>query len=106
VHVWRGGGLTAAPFVGALFCHCKRCQRRSGTTRSTTAPLPGAFSVRARGDKVRVWNPDDGWLKAFCVDCASRTHTISPDDPTLLAIRLGCRDQDPGIRPQAHQFVA
>jgi hypothetical protein len=31
---------TAAPFVGALFCHCKRCQRRSGTTRSMTALCP------------------------------------------------------------------
>jgi len=44
--------------------------------------------------------------KAFCVDCGSHTHTISPDDPTLVAIRLGCLDQVPGIRPQAHQFVA
>jgi hypothetical protein len=33
-------------------------------------------------------------------------HTISPDDLTLVAIRLGCLDQDPGIGPQAHQFVA
>ena len=31
------GGLTAEPFVGALYCHCTRCQRRSGTTRSMTA---------------------------------------------------------------------
>jgi hypothetical protein len=23
-----------------------------------------------------------------------------------VAIRLGCLDEDPGIRPQAHQFVA
>jgi hypothetical protein len=44
--------------------------------------------------------------KAFCADCGSHTHTISPDDPTLVAIRLGCLDQDPGIRPQVHQFVA
>ena len=50
--------------------------------------------------------PGDGWLKAFCVECGSHTHTISPDDPTLVAIRMGCLDQDPGIRPQAHQFVA
>ena len=98
---------TAAPFLGALFCHCKRCQRRSGTTRSMTALCPaGAFSVTAGEDKVRVWDPGDRWIKAFCVDCGSHTHTISPDDPTLAAIRLGCLDQAPGIRPQAHQFVA
>lgn len=49
---------TAAPFVGALYCHCKRCQRRSGTTRSMTALCPpGAFSVTAGEVKVRVWDP-------------------------------------------------
>jgi Glutathione-dependent formaldehyde-activating enzyme len=70
-------------------------------------PSPaGAFSVTAGEDKLRVWDPGDGWLKAFCLDCGSHTHTISPDDPTLVAIRLGCLDRDPGIRPQAHQFVA
>jgi hypothetical protein len=98
---------SVAPFVGALYCHCKRCQRRSGTTRSMTALCPGgAFSVTAGEDKVRVWDPGDGWLKAFCIDCGSHTHTISPDDPALVAIRLGCLDADPGIRPQVHQFVA
>jgi hypothetical protein len=98
---------TAAPFIGALYCHCKRCQRRSGTTRSMTALCPpGAFSVAAGEDKVQVWDPGDGWLKAFCVKCGSHTHTVSPDDPTLVAIRLGCLDQDAGIRPQVHQFVA
>ena len=79
---------TAAPFVGALFCHRKRCQRRSGTTRSMTALCPPvAFSVSAGEDKMRIWDPGDGWLKAFCVDCGSHTHTISRDDPTLVAIR-------------------
>ena|SRR5215207_5261460 len=100
---------TAEPFLGALYCHCTRCQRRSGTTRSMTALCPpGAFSITAGEDKVREWNPGGGWIKAFCAECGSHTHTINPDDPTLVAIRMGCldHDQDPGIRPQAHQFVS
>ena len=49
---------TSTPFVGAVFCHCKRCQRRSGTTRSMTALCPpGAFAVTVGEDKVRVWDP-------------------------------------------------
>jgi hypothetical protein len=100
---------TDAPFLGALYCHCTRCQRRSGTTRSMTALCPqGAFSVTQGEDRVRLWDPGDGWIKAFCEECGSHTHTISPDDPTVVAIRLGCLDHepDPGIRPQAHQYVA
>ena len=71
---------TAAPFVGALYCHCKRCQRRSGTTRSMTALCPpGAFSVTAGQDKVRIWDPGDGWRKAFSSIAAA---TRIPSVPT------------------------
>jgi hypothetical protein len=96
-----------APFMGALYCHCKRCQRRSGTARSMTAlSPPGSFSVTAGEEHLRSWDPGDGWIKSFCSLCGSHTHTTNPDDPTLVATRLGCLDDDPGIRPQAHQFVA
>jgi hypothetical protein len=97
----------SAPFVGALYCHCRRCQRRSGGTRALTAlSPPGTFSVTAGEDKLRVWDPGDGWKKAFCADCGSHTHTTSPDDPDVVATRMGCLDDDPGIRPMAHQFVS
>ena len=62
--------------------------------------------MTAGEDKLRIWDPGDGWRKAFCTECGSHTHTISPDDPSVVAIRMGCLDQDPGIRPQVHQFVA
>jgi hypothetical protein len=42
---------TSAPFLGALYCHCKRCQRRSGTTRSITA-LCASGAARA---SLRSW---------------------------------------------------
>jgi hypothetical protein len=31
--------------------------------------------------------------------------TTHPDNPELLAVRLGALDQDPGVRPNVHQFV-
>jgi hypothetical protein len=70
-------------------------------------PMPRGRVLRGgrRGQGPRL-GPGDGWLKAFCVDCGSHKHTISPDVSTLVAIRLGRLDQDPGIRPQPHQFVA
>ena len=30
----------------------------------------------------------------------------SPENPDLLAVRMGALDQDPGVRPIGHQFVA
>jgi hypothetical protein len=56
---------------------------------------------------VRAWDPGDGgWLKAFCSDCGSAVYTSSPDNPDLVGVRMGAIDDDPGVRPGAHQFTA
>lgn len=79
-----------APLLGALYCHCQRCQRRSGTSHSMTALCaPGSFSVTEGEDRLRSWDPGDGWVKSFCSTCGSHTHTTNPDDPNLVAVRLG-----------------
>ena len=95
------------PLVGAAYCHCKRCQRRTGTAFSVTAlTQPGSFSVSAGSEHVRAYAPGDGgWNKFFCAQCGGQLYTSNPDNPDLIAIRMGALDQDPGIRPQVHQFV-
>jgi hypothetical protein len=92
---------------GALYCHCKRCQRRTGTAFSVSAlTVPGSFEITRGEEAVRAWEPpDDGWVKAFCSACGSQVYTSHPDDPELIAIRMGVLDDNPGIRPSAHQFV-
>jgi hypothetical protein len=92
--------------LGALYCHCKRCQRRTGTAFSVSAlTVPGSFRVTAGGDLIRSWRPPDGWVKSFCAECGSQVHTTHPDNPELLSVRMGALDDDPGIRPSAHQFT-
>jgi hypothetical protein len=95
------------PLLGALYCHCKRCQRRSGSAFSMTAlTAQGSFSVTAGAELLREYHPDGGYVKSFCTNCGSHTHTTNPDDDSIVAIRLGCLDGDPGIRPRVHQFTA
>lgn len=77
-----------------------------GPRALTALSPPGTFSVTAGEDELRVWDPGDGWKKAFCGGCGSHTHTTSPDDPSVVATRMGCLDGDPGITPMAHQFVS
>jgi hypothetical protein len=104
VHV-RSGSLRGART--ALYCHCKRCQRRAGPAFSVSAlTVPGSFEVTRGEDTVRSWQPpDDGWIKAFCAHCGSQVFTTHPENPELISIRMGALDGDPGIRPSAHQFV-
>ena len=94
------------PLLGALYCHCKRCQRRTGTAFSVSAlTVPGSFRVTAGESLVGSWRPPEGWVKAFCSQCGSQVYTTHPDQPELLSVRMGALDDDPGIRPSAHQFT-
>ena len=94
--------------ISASYCHCTRCQRRSGTAASAQARLaPGALRIVAGEELVREWvPPDNGWPKAFCSACGGALWSRSPVEDALYSVRLGTFDSDPGIRPQYRQFVA
>jgi hypothetical protein len=95
------------PLVSASYCHCTRCQRRTGTAASAQARVaPGSLRIVQGEDLVREWAPPDGWPKAFCSACGSALWSHSPVDPGVYSVRLGTFDEDPGIRPQYRQFVA
>ena len=95
------------PLVDASYCHCTRCQRRSGTGASANAsPAPGSFKVVAGQERLRAWRPEGGFEKWFCGECGSAVYSCHPKDPERVSIRMGAFDSDPGIRPRKRQFVA
>lgn len=96
-----------SPLLGALYCHCKRCQRRTGSAFSVTAvAFPGSLRVSAGHELIRKWDPGDGgWIKSFCSVCGSQLFTEDPDDSERVRVRMGLLDEDPGVRPSVHQFV-
>ena len=94
------------PFVTAAYCHCTRCQRRSGSAASATARAePGTVSVTRGEELLRAWAPAGGREKVFCVQCGSALFTREPGSDDLTGVRLGAVDGDPGIRPSSRQFV-
>jgi hypothetical protein len=95
------------PVRRASYCHCRRCQRRSGAAASANAhPEPGSFHVVSGRDRLRCWTPAGGGEKWFCGDCGSAMFGRNPAHPDPIAIRMGAFDADPGVRPSARQFVA
>jgi hypothetical protein len=96
------------PLVSAGYCHCTRCQRRTGTAAAASARIvPGSLRVVQGEELVRCWDPGDGgWLKCFCSTCGSALWSRDPQNPELLGVRLGTVDGDPGIRPQHRAYVA
>ncbi len=99
---WR----LSAPALGAGCCHCKRCQRRTGTAFSLTVlPAPGSFELTEGAELLRSWSAGDGWTKYFCGTCGSQVMTQNPDDPDLIAVRMGGFDGDPRVEVFYHQFT-
>jgi hypothetical protein len=96
------------PPVSASYCHCTRCQRRTGTAASAQARLaPGSLRVTAGEELLRSFEPGDGgWPKFFCGACGSALWSRHPTDVDVVSVRLGEFDADPGIRPSYRQFVA
>jgi hypothetical protein len=96
-----------APLLGAGYCHCIRCQRRTGAGAAATARVvPGSVRIVAGEDQIRHWRPQDGFAKAFCVECGSALFSQNPDAPDELNLRLGIIDGDPGVAPAFRQFTA
>jgi hypothetical protein len=96
-----------SPLLGAGYCHCRRCQRRTGTAVSASASAaPGTFEIRAGEEVLRAWKPADGWEKWFCGECGSHIFSRDPNDHGRVGIRMGSFDEDPGVRLSSRQFVA
>jgi hypothetical protein len=96
------------PPVGAGYCHCTRCQRRSGTAASVNASIDAStLHISSGEDLVKSFrHPDGGWEKLFCRECGSHLFSRNPDNRDQMSVRLGAFDGDPGVRPSHRQYVA
>ncbi len=110
----RGGCLCGGvrfevtePLVSAGYCHCTRCQRRTGTAASAQARIaPGSLQILQGEKLIRAHEPADGFAKMFCSECSSALWSRHPEDHEVISIRLGTFDTDPGVRPSYRQYVA
>jgi hypothetical protein len=96
------------PAHDAAYCHCTRCQRRTGTASSAQAQVDGSgFRIVAGEQLVKTWrHPDGGFEKAFCRECGAHLFSRNPEDHSQVAIRMSAFDGDPGVRPSRRSFVA
>ena len=95
------------PLFGVRYCHCTRCQRRTGTAASPSAAVvPGSFRILTGEAALKAWKPPDGHEKWFCGECGSAIFTRDPTDHSKTGVRLGAIDGDPIVRPEFRQFVA
>jgi hypothetical protein len=96
----------SAPLVSAAYCHCTRCQHRTGAaTQASGETVRGSFRVVRGEEHLARWRPG-GLEKVFCGSCGSHVMAQDGADHEVVMVRLGAIDGDPGIRPSLRQFVA
>ena len=94
--------------VFALQCHCRDCQRQSGSAFVAAVRVPSAeFRITKGAPKRYVAKSDSGneITRAFCADCGSPLYVQVSTRLDLVGIRVASFD-DPGwFRPEADIFV-
>jgi len=95
------------PLQAAGYCHCTRCQRRTGGSSSASAVVaPGSLRVTEGEDLLADWAPEGGFAKVFCSACGSALFGRAPGSDEISLVRMGVIDGDPGIRMMGRQYVA
>ena len=94
------------PLVAMTYCHCTRCQRRTGAAASPQARIaPGSLRFVQGEELVKGWKPPDGFEKCFCSNCGGQLFSKNPEGE-ITSVRMGTLDEDPGLVPKHRQYVA
>ncbi len=110
----RGGclcGTVRYEITGALspitLCHCSQCRKQHGSAFGAYARVPSAdFRWTAGQDAVAGYASSPDVVRTFCRNCGSTLQFLRRSRPERFSIAAGTLDDDPGVRPQHHIFVA
>lgn len=94
----------APPFV-AYTCHCRACQRLSGSAFATCIQVPAEALATTRGAPVvREREADSGnrLATAFCAACGSALWSANAARPRLRSLYVGTLDRPGDVAVDAH----
>jgi hypothetical protein len=92
----------------ALQCHCRDCQRHSGTAFVAAIRVPAAgFRITQGTPRRYVGKADSGneTTRVFCADCGSPLYVQVSTRPDIVGLRVGTLDDPGGFQPEADIFV-
>jgi hypothetical protein len=99
---------TAAPLL-ALKCHCRDCQRASGTAFAAILRVPAAaFTVTQGAPQFYTVRGDSGHSvsRGFCPECGSPLFSRLSGFSDVIGVRVGSLDDPSQYHPALDIFVA
>lgn len=99
--------VIAGALSGALNCHCSMCRKAHGAAFRSRARVSAADFRWVQGeDLVNYYESSPGTHRGFCRVCGSPLVSRFDDYPSQYGLPLGALDDDPGVKPTRHVFVA
>jgi len=97
----------AGPVSTATHCHCSQCRKAHGAAFATYGHVRYAdFELVSGREAIARYQASPHALRTFCRHCGSNLQWCPTASDDHFALALGTLDDDPGIRPDRHIFVA
>ena len=100
--------VNGAPLM-FLYCHCRSCQKSSGSVHAANLAFPNNSVVWTQGeDHIELFvdtHENPGFPRRFCRSCGSPVPKLSRNQK-FWVVPSGLLDSDPGLRPQANIYWA
>lgn len=89
--------------IAAANCHCKHCQKSTGSAFSTVVVVP-ADSLEISGDTIGIYvtTSEESGLPArrhFCTNCGSALLTKAEASPELVFVKAGTLNDTSAVTP-------
>lgn len=92
-------------FLIAGYCHCKECQKFSGSPFSAWGRIErDKVGFESGGSLIKHYHKNETGRVAFCSHCGSSLYNEQVDQ-NLLNIRLGILDDEPSAKPSMHVYA-
>lgn len=89
----------------SLNCHCSKCRKQHGAAfRSRVRVCIDDFKWLQGEELVSFYESSPGFHRGFCRCCGSPV--VNKSAQPEYGVALGILDDDPGVRPELHAFVA
>jgi hypothetical protein len=92
----------------SLQCHCRDCQKSSGSAFVVAMRLPSSGFRITKGTPSRYVTKSDAGnevTRHFCGDCGSPIYIQVSTRPDIIGLRVGTLDDPSGFKPEANIFV-
>lgn len=98
----------STPPMYMAHCHCSTCRKFSGAAHSTNIAVErNGFRLVAGEALLRAYRHENRKDMMFCSRCGSSVFVIDEwPNGGVVRIRAGSLDDDPGVRPLIHAYVA